>query len=104
MYGHKVDIFTDHSALKFLFSEKNTVPRISRWALLLSEFDYTIFHTKGSENYIPDALSRPVATITERKTFVPAEIFRASTIRPAQLAQPDLALIINALEKKKLEN
>nr|GFB52161.1 reverse transcriptase domain-containing protein [Tanacetum cinerariifolium] len=51
-------VYTDHSALKYLFAEKNTKARLLRWILLLQEFDFKVIDTKGAENYAADHLSR----------------------------------------------
>ena len=42
LLGSKVIVFTDHSALKYLLSKKDTKPRLLRWILLLQEFDLEI--------------------------------------------------------------
>ena len=49
---------TDHSALKYLLGQKNLTPRLARWALIIQGYDYEVQHVKGSENNVPDALSR----------------------------------------------
>ena len=52
-------VVTDHSALKYLQNIKPTTsPRLCRWALLASQYNFTIVHRKGSSNAAPDALSR----------------------------------------------
>nr|GEV40778.1 reverse transcriptase domain-containing protein [Tanacetum cinerariifolium] len=51
-------VYTDHSALKYLFSKKDTKARLLRWILLLQEFDFKVIDTKGAENYAADHLSR----------------------------------------------
>ena len=58
MQGQKFTIQTDLSALKYLLSQKNLTPRLARWALIIQGYDYEIQHVKGSENNVPDALSR----------------------------------------------
>nr|GEY82201.1 reverse transcriptase domain-containing protein [Tanacetum cinerariifolium] len=50
--------YTDHSALKYLFSKKDAKARLLRWILLLQEFDFKVIDTKGAENYVADHLSR----------------------------------------------
>nr|GEX99285.1 reverse transcriptase domain-containing protein [Tanacetum cinerariifolium] len=35
-------VYTDHSALKYLFNKKDAKPRLLRWVLLLQEFDITV--------------------------------------------------------------
>nr|GFA51666.1 hypothetical protein [Tanacetum cinerariifolium] len=51
-------VYTDHSALKYLFAKKDVKARLLRWILLLQEFDFKVIDTKGAENYAADHLSR----------------------------------------------
>nr|GFC99045.1 reverse transcriptase domain-containing protein [Tanacetum cinerariifolium] len=51
-------VYTDHSALKYLFAKKDAKARSLRWILLLQEFDFKVIDTKGAENYDADHLSR----------------------------------------------
>jgi len=53
----KTIVFTDHSALRFLFAKKDAKPRLIRWILLLSEFDIEIKDKRGAENVAADHLS-----------------------------------------------
>nr|GEW25989.1 reverse transcriptase domain-containing protein [Tanacetum cinerariifolium] len=50
-------VYTDHSALKYLFAKKDAKARLLRWILLLQEFDFKVVDTKGAENYAADHLS-----------------------------------------------
>nr|GEV38681.1 reverse transcriptase domain-containing protein [Tanacetum cinerariifolium] len=54
---NKSIVYTDHSALKYLFSKKDVKARLLR-ILLLQEFDFKVIDTKGAENYAADHLSR----------------------------------------------
>nr|GFB86560.1 reverse transcriptase domain-containing protein [Tanacetum cinerariifolium] len=51
-------VYTDHSALKYLFAKKDAKSRLLHSILLLQEFDFKAIDTKGAENYAPDHLSR----------------------------------------------
>ncbi|GJW64151.1 reverse transcriptase domain-containing protein [Tanacetum coccineum] len=55
---NKSIVYTDHSALKYIFAKKDAKARLLRWVLLLQEFDFKVIDTKGAENYAADHLSR----------------------------------------------
>nr|GFA34783.1 retrovirus-related Pol polyprotein from transposon 17.6 [Tanacetum cinerariifolium] len=44
---NKSIVYTDHSALKYLFSKKDSKARLLRWVLLLQEFTFKVVNTKG---------------------------------------------------------
>nr|GEY02075.1 reverse transcriptase domain-containing protein [Tanacetum cinerariifolium] len=50
-------VYTDHSALKYLFAKKDAKARLLRWILLLQKFDFKVIDTKGAKNYATDHLS-----------------------------------------------
>nr|GEY25808.1 reverse transcriptase domain-containing protein [Tanacetum cinerariifolium] len=55
---NKSIIYTDHSALKYLFAKKDAKARLLCWILLLQEFNFKVIDTKGAKNYAADHLSR----------------------------------------------
>nr|GEZ46155.1 reverse transcriptase domain-containing protein [Tanacetum cinerariifolium] len=69
---NKSIVYTDHSALKYLFAKKDAKARLLRWILLLQEFDFKIIDTRGAENYDADHLSR--LENPYENTFDPKEI------------------------------
>nr|GFC80053.1 reverse transcriptase domain-containing protein [Tanacetum cinerariifolium] len=75
---NKSIVYTDHSALKYLFAKKDANARLLRWILLLQEFDFKIINTRGAENYAADHLSHldnPFENV-----FDPKEINKASPL------------------------
>nr|GEX93394.1 DNA-directed DNA polymerase [Tanacetum cinerariifolium] len=55
---NKSIVYTDHSALKYLFQKKDSKVRLLRCVLLLQEFTFKVTDTKGAENLAADHLSR----------------------------------------------
>ncbi|GKA79579.1 reverse transcriptase domain-containing protein [Tanacetum coccineum] len=55
---NKSIVYTDHSALKYLFAKKDSKARLLRWVLLLQEFTFKLIDTIGAENLMTDHLSR----------------------------------------------
>jgi hypothetical protein len=68
LLGSKVIIYSDHAALKYLFSKKDAKSHLIRWILLLQEFDIEIRDKKGSKNVVADHLSRLTVGYTEDTT------------------------------------
>lgn len=56
--GLPFTIITDHSALKWLMSQKDLDGHLARWSLKLQAYNFEIIHRKGSLNTVPDTLSR----------------------------------------------
>nr|GEU39048.1 reverse transcriptase domain-containing protein [Tanacetum cinerariifolium] len=49
---NKSIVYTDHSALKYLFAKKDSKARLLRWVLLLREFTFKVIDTKGVKNLV----------------------------------------------------
>lgn len=58
LYGRKFIIETDHRPLIYLFNMSNPSSRLTKFRLLLEEYDFEIHYVKGKENVAADALSR----------------------------------------------
>jgi adenosine deaminase len=51
-------IHIDHTTVKYLMNKPITNSKVTRWLLLLQEFDITIADRPGKENVVADFLSR----------------------------------------------
>lgn len=58
LYGRKFEIYTDHRPLIYLFGMNNPSSRLTKFRLILEEYDFTIHYVKGNDNSVADALSR----------------------------------------------
>ena len=58
LWGKKFIIQTDHANLQWLQSISPQKPRLSRWALRLTEYEFDLQHRPGKSNTNADALSR----------------------------------------------
>ena len=53
-------MYTEHRALKWLLSLNDPSSRLTRWAVKLSKYDYTVEHRPGNRMQHADALSRSI--------------------------------------------
>nr|GFB21012.1 reverse transcriptase domain-containing protein [Tanacetum cinerariifolium] len=63
-------VYTDHSALKYLFNKLDTKPRLLHWIPILQEFNIAVRDKKGAENLATDHLSRlenPYQSVLDKK-------------------------------------
>ena len=58
VHGQRFTLITDCSALTWLKEHPSPPPKLARWLLKLSEFDFDIVHRSGKQNRAADALSR----------------------------------------------
>ena len=94
IFGYKVTVYTDHSAVTQLFSGKNLSGRLARWYLTIMQFEPQIKYLPGRANTVADALSRniPVAAVTQVDNFSLPEL------RTAQRSDPLWSCVVYALE------
>nr|GEY43584.1 reverse transcriptase domain-containing protein [Tanacetum cinerariifolium] len=95
---NKSIVYTDHSALKYLFAKKDAKAHLLRWILLLQEFDFKVIDTRRAENYAADHLSRlenPYENIFDpkeiNKTFPLESLNKVAHEDPSTLWFADLA-------------
>lgn len=67
LFGKTFKIFTDHRPLVYLFNMNNPSSRLTKFRLILEEYDFVIEYIKGKDNVTADALSRVIVSSTELK-------------------------------------
>ncbi|CAN6711744.1 unnamed protein product [Malus baccata var. baccata] len=99
LIGTKVIVFTDHAALKYLFTKKEAKPRLIRWMLLLQEFDLEIKDKKGSDNVVADHLSM---LVREEESIPISEMFPDEQLLSIEVNTPWYADLVNYLVSKQV--
>ena len=61
VFGRLFIVETDHRPLTFLSRSRSTNGRLTRWALALQEFSFTVMPIAGTRNLVADLLSRLVS-------------------------------------------
>ncbi len=61
--GQKFTVYTDHRNL--LYIEGSVNPKVTRWRIMLSQYDFDVQHIAGTSNGVADALSRLVVHAAE---------------------------------------
>jgi hypothetical protein len=109
--GYEVFIHTDHSAIKYLMNKPITNGRITRWLLLMQEFNITVLNRLGKENQVVDFLSRlktPGEIVPVSDNFPDEHLFAISVITPwyadiaNYLSSGMLPPSLTSKEKKKI--
>ena len=78
LVGHKFTIISDHKPLQYLFNEKKAIPqmaspRVQRWALTLSGYEYDIMYKPGKQHCNADMLSRLPLETAPKDVPVPGD-------------------------------
>lgn len=119
LFGRHFKILTDHRPLVYLFSLKEPSSRLTKFRLLLEEYNFTVEYTPGKGNATADALSRIqiksddlatlfIGAMTRSKTKIDQEIKTSDTrddhprVTIQELLKPSTG--INQLELKIVKN
>ena len=85
----ELELITDHFPQNWLRNQRNPHKTFARWILELEEYTYHIEHRPGSENHLPDYLSR--VSELEYDTDVQNEnVFEDKIYVVETLTEPDL--------------
>ena len=58
LYGEKIEVFSYHKSLKYIFTQRDLNMRHRRWMEYLDDYDFTLHYHLGKENVVADALNR----------------------------------------------
>lgn len=92
LFARKFKILTDHKPLLYLFSHNNPSSRLTKFRLILEDYDFTIEYIRGSSNVTADALSRVILTSDELKnlnTHSISAITRAQKMKSETVEKPE---------------
>ena len=69
LWGKHFKCGTDHAALTHLYYMQDTSNMLTRWAIALQSFDFTVEQRPGKLHVVPDTLSRLFGDIPEDTTL-----------------------------------
>ena len=95
--GSLVIIHTNHAAINYLMAKKDAKPRLIIWVLLLQEFELEIKDKKGSDNVLPDHLSRIEKPTEEGEEVEIEEKFLDEKLFQITIQVPWYAYLVNYL-------
>lgn len=109
LYGQSFTLVTDHAPLTTLLGEKKPIPaqaaaRMVRWAIILSAYNYTIVHRRGTEIVEADALSRlPKQSAVEWEDHDTIKFFAPFPDVPLTSVEIEKATRLDSLYSKVLD-
>lgn len=109
--GQEFQVITDHASLQWLMRQTDLSGRLARWALKLQGYRFEIKHRRGSENIVPDCLSRANFEIDELSYFPQIDMesnhFKSESyekliqrVSEDKMALPDLQVIAGKVYKR----
>lgn len=58
LLGRLFHLYTDNTAVSQFLRQPRLTPKQARWVMLLSEYDFNLYHLPGTRNVLADTLSR----------------------------------------------
>lgn len=105
LIGVEFVIKTDCNNLKLLAEKRDLSPRIGRWFLKLSEYNYKIEYVKGSEHRVPEALSRNPTEEADEPEVANLQIFgikiNTDWVAALQRSSVEVVTILEKLSAKE---
>lgn len=106
LLGIEFKIVTDCNALRTTLTKRDLIPRIARWWLLISEFNFSIEYRPGIRMAHVDALSRNTKLTPEdidSSTVTVYSIETDSWLLTLQITDPDISRIYKILKPESDE-
>ena len=105
MIGRQFEIQTDHRPLVTSLQTKrldSLTPRLQRFKMRLSRYDYSITYVPGKHQSVPDAFSR--APIDSMETFMEADIqdYNVFSVQSMPISSTQLEKVINEQRKDQI--
>ena len=58
LYGEEFEVYSNHTSMKYIFTQRGLNMRQLRWMEFLEDYDFTLHYHPGKANVVDDALSR----------------------------------------------
>jgi hypothetical protein len=65
LYGTNFTLYTDHQSIKWLMTNDKLTSKLTRWALILQEYEFKVIHRPGITHQNVDTMSRRPLTTSE---------------------------------------
>ncbi|XP_058876949.1 uncharacterized protein LOC131731694 [Acipenser ruthenus] len=74
LWGRRFTLYTDHAPLRWMYKEKDSNPRLTRWFLALQPYCFEVKHRAGKDHMNADVLSRiPELTSSSCSRIMPKQ-------------------------------
>lgn len=105
LFGRKFEIHTDHRPLIYLFGMSNPSSRLTKFRLVLEEYDFSVHYVRGKDNVVADALSRIKIDVDElinlKKT---SESIAVITRAQAKNNKNDRDIVLNNTNSNRIDH